>query len=262
VENYALTFDGGPEWLLRASALVLERGEAPAAGAGGVDEGQGLLEFGQTLPVLEVPTDAQAAERARALLSRIDPALPEELKILAEAEPSVADRVFRYLLEVGTQGPQARFDYANPAVRAVREAHRRVTKEIHRMTGLLRFERAPGGLLVARMKPDNDILGELAPHFLERLGLDDFLILDEGRGKAFLKFGGESGFLGADKAFSKVGARLEGADSEAAELWRIYYAAIEVEGRRNLALRNRFIPGRYRKYLPELGEGAPSRSSQ
>jgi probable DNA metabolism protein len=145
-------------------------------------------------------------------------------------------------------------DETDPDVRLVRAASRRVVREVHRFIGILRFNEGSDGAYVARFEPDADILELVLPHFERRFGDCPFLIIDEKRGKA----GGTAAPRGPEGGAGKTAAPLDG---EWEGLWRVFYAAAENPNRRNEALRRRFIPLRYWKYLPELSDGGIPKSS-
>ena len=56
---------------------------------------------------------------------------------------------------------------------------RNVYNENHLLTEFLRFSETPGGILVSRIGPKNDIMTLLAPHFADRLPEENWVIYDE-----------------------------------------------------------------------------------
>lgn len=120
-----------------------------------------------------------------------------------------------------------------------------VSSERHAYLGLLRFKELENGILYAKMKPKNDVLPLLMPHFIKRFGqVHPFMIYDEGRGYGLLYLDGqvEEGRL-LDQAYdNKV---------EYEALWMTFYQAISIEERKNLNLQRSNMPKRYWAYLTE-----------
>ncbi|HRU01695.1 MAG TPA: TIGR03915 family putative DNA repair protein, partial [Victivallales bacterium] len=69
----------------------------------------------------------------------------------------------------------------NDNVRRVNEVARKVSKEIHRFKGILRFSQLPDGSYIAKISPDYNIIIPLAKYFKERLKSEKWIILDEKR---------------------------------------------------------------------------------
>jgi hypothetical protein len=164
-------------------------------------------------------------------------------------------------------------DRNDPAVERVLAVSARVYREIHRLTGLLRFTPAgpyhSPGLYAARCAPDYFILPALAEHFRLRFGAAPWLIIDEKRSIALICNGDRAGLVPSGAAFALVreGAGIPPAADPAfppsaagdasgswEELWRNYHRSINNEARENLRLQRQFMPVRYWKYLPECNE--------
>lgn len=59
---------------------------------------------------------------------------------------------------------------------------RKVSRESHRMLGLIRFRNLPEDIYYAPIKPDFNILTILAPHFARRLPSQKWVIHDKKKG--------------------------------------------------------------------------------
>ena len=60
---------------------------------------------------------------------------------------------------------------------------RKVSFEINRFQGFVRFQETSDGLLFAAIEPDHDIVSLLAPHFARRFGNQAWVIYDRKRDK-------------------------------------------------------------------------------
>ncbi|MDR2069323.1 MAG: TIGR03915 family putative DNA repair protein [Spirochaetaceae bacterium] len=154
---------------------------------------------------------------------------------------------------------RAASDRGNPAVRTVLDAAYKVRHEADRLFGFLRFKPDSRGTYVARCAPDHFVLPRLAGHFSRRFGAAPWLIIDEKR-ELCLRGDGSGGppllipaALGRETASS--GAEEPGAGEDPwEELWRTYHGSINNPRRKNPGLQRQFMPARYWKYLPEMGE--------
>jgi len=155
---------------------------------------------------------------------------------------------------------QAASDRGDPDVLTVLRTQSRVTHEIHRLTGLLRFSPDPRGVYIARCSPDFFILPALAEHFRLRFGATPWAIIDEKRSLCLAGEDGQEPLLsrttcGTDTFNSgEPGSDIPEQVSKDSweDLWRLYHRSINNESRRNPRLQGQFMPERYRKYLPEL----------
>ena len=123
----------------------------------------------------------------------------------------------------------------------------KVTGEIHRLKGFLRFMESKSGALYAPYSPDNDITELLMPHFAERLKAEKFVIHDVKRKIAGMYDGREwiMGYAGeAEIYLSEYERAFE-------NLWKKYYKSVNIEERPHIKQMKGYMPVRYWKYMPE-----------
>ena len=160
----------------------------------------------------------------------------------------------------------------------VRAAAYKVSRELHRIRGFLRFSPDRCGIYTARCAPDHFVLPALAVHFTARFGAAPWAIRDEKRRLVLTPFpvAGERGAEGgpadfclmdaaeydapapgreyaaeADRIAEDCATQHRGTENDAEDLWRIYHGSVSNADRQNPALQKRFMPARYRPYLPE-----------
>lgn len=123
----------------------------------------------------------------------------------------------------------------------------KITGEIHRLKGLLRFKETANGTFYAPYSPDNDITGLLMPHFAERFKTENFVIHDIGRKIAGIYNRREWILVSADEAEICL------SDGEKAfeALWKKYYKSVNIQSRPHEKQMKRSMPTRYWKFLPE-----------
>ena len=165
-------------------------------------------------------------------------------------------------MEARTAAETAARDRGDPAAGAVLDAAYKTGREIHRLMGFLRFDPVypgaggiPAGtpVYLARCAPDHLVLPALARHFCLRFGETPWVIVDENRALAlFRPPGAKPRFLPPEALPSPLPAGNP--ENSWEELWRRYHRSVTNEDRKNPQLQRRFMPGRYRKYLPECGD--------
>lgn len=136
---------------------------------------------------------------------------------------------------------------------AVLDAAHKVRHEVHRLLGFLRFSPGNSGVYTARCAPDHFSLPAFAGHFTRRFGEHSgvrWIIIDEKRGRCLYRpAGGMPRLCDLDETALAAAACPSAHGWE--NLWKQYHQTINNESRNNPVLQNRFMPKRYRKYLPE-----------
>lgn len=126
----------------------------------------------------------------------------------------------------------------------------KVTGELHRLKGLLRFMESANGALYAPYCPDNDITELLMPHFAARLKNERFVIHDTRRKLAGLYDGKQ--WITAHAGEAEI--YLSEYERAFENLWKKYYAAVNIKERPHEKQMKRSMPVRYWKFLPEKRE--------
>lgn len=152
--------------------------------------------------------------------------------------------------------------HADPDVIFVHRHARKVSLEIHRFKGLLRFQEFTSGRFVALYEPDYDITLPLAFHFRRRLASQRWIILDCRRQQAAtwngLRLNAEhpDGDLLAGTELERcLGDDEPSADEARSQaLWRTFHRTVAIETRTSPALQRQFMPARYWKHLTEMQE--------
>jgi hypothetical protein len=140
-------------------------------------------------------------------------------------------------------------DRGDADVHTVLAAAYKVSHEIDRMRGFLRFSPDDAGVYIARCAPDHFVLPALASHFTLRFGEKPWAVIDEKRRIVLSRSPG-----GNPRLFELSAAASTPLKNDPWEgLWRQYHRTINNESRKNPNLQRQFIPERYWKYLPELG---------
>jgi len=139
----------------------------------------------------------------------------------------------------------------DPDTLTVLNASYKVSHEVHRMMGLLRFTPNEKNEFIAKCEPDHFILPCLGENFSLRFGETPWSIIDEKRGLILRRCRGEKAKIHISSHISSIDKKPANID-EWEELWVHYHKTINNEDRSNPNLQRQFMPKRYWKYLPEV----------
>ena len=174
-------------------------------------------------------------------------------------------------------GEEVLTNLANPYVARIFELTRRVGNEYLHWIGFLRFHELRNGVMFARIAPENNLLAMMAPHFADRLPLENFMIYDERRG-LFIIHGvgnldnprnsgnpGNPGNSGNTVPVENTWAIVQGekpneeaitdySDREEyyQELFTSFCKTIAIESRVHTSLQTQMLPLKIRKYMVEF----------
>ncbi len=195
-----------------------------------------------------VRTDEAKAKKVLLRLEQLDQDAPRDLDVLLRSGEKNADMVaLNYFKLLAKEGRPVRNMLASDDVLFAVEHMRKVTYEIHRLHGFLRFMESASGALYAPISPDNDICDLLLPHFRARLPKYPFVIHDIRRKKAAIYDGVNTFLAPLEEAEVVLSADEEGWQS----LFRKYYNSVNIPQRERLKQMRGYMPVRYWKFMPE-----------
>lgn len=224
-------------------------------------EGEWELELFSVYRTVE--TDREKAEKVlRTIRSRCGEEAYERIcQAAASKDGKKADAIYHTIvLGLHLKEPKRVMDcLSEGCVAAVYALSRRVWNETHHFLGFLRFVELENGILLARIRPENQILTLVAPHFADRLAQENWVIYDEGRKQAAVHKKGEPWFLVEgeelqEAAFQKVSTE----EAWFAELFRTFCASIAIKERTNTSLQRQLLPLRFRPHMTEFQDRSGS----
>ena len=144
----------------------------------------------------------------------------------------------------------------HPDVRLVFELRRKTWHMAHRYMGFVRFREMRNGVLFSRIEAEADILALIAPHFADRLPLEDWAIYDGRCRKAAVHPAGKGWVIleEAEEAFSGLQESEE--EPYFDRLWKIFHRAVGIESRTNDRLQMSFLPKKFRLFMNEFADGS------
>lgn len=144
-------------------------------------------------------------------------------------------------------------DYANKYVTKVFDMARGVEKEYANYRGFLRFSQIKNGVLFSKIRPKNNIISFLAPHFSDRLVMEDFIIYDEGRRLFLLHEKRKECIIIIGEELDKdILSDISDDEIMYQELYKHFVNVIGISERKNDKLRRQMLPLRYRDNLTEF----------
>ena len=140
-------------------------------------------------------------------------------------------------------------NFADKHVLAFFDIIKKVSYEIHRFKGFIRFEQSVDGYYYAHYTPDNDITWHLMPHFAQRFADQAFIIHDTKRNVLGMYDGYEVKTINAEDR--QVTVYLSDEEINFKKLWQTYYKSVNIKERKNHKLMKQFLPLKYWNNLPE-----------
>lgn len=141
----------------------------------------------------------------------------------------------------------------HPKVEKVFELSRAVGGEAHVLKGFLRFRELSGGILYAQITPKAQVLTCLAPHFADRLPLENWMIHDKSHNMFAVHEAGKKWVLVWDEFLdAKMTCRISKEEEEYARMWKSFCKTIAIESRKNPACQLQHLPLRFRPNMLEF----------
>jgi len=218
------------------------------------DSNQGDLFTGHEGEHLFLPSDK---EKAHEVLGGLEKKYTKEvlnliIRALLSEQWGIEEELLKYIVIAASMGPGIINHLTDPTVSVIDKAAQRVMKEYHRYLGIIRFRELTDGTYYAPIRPDTNIIPLLSPHFMDRFPGQSWVIHDIDRRSALfydqksIEMVEISSFPDdEDDIYSEEEKFIQG-------FWQGYYKAIGVKERKNLKLRQSFLPKKTWEFLPEL----------
>lgn len=140
-----------------------------------------------------------------------------------------------------------------PHVARVFELSRNVKNETHSFLEFIRFRELESRILLARIRPKNQVLSCIAPHFADRLPLENWMILDETWHMAAVHEKQKQWVLVRDVPdFPGGQLKFSAQEEDMTRLWQGFCRSIAIEERRNEKLQRTHLPLWYREHMVEF----------
>lgn len=242
-------YSGGLDGFLSAVFYAYQKKEIPDL----ITDGECIEPPLEATIISILPDEALSLRIERGLCARLGAEGLQRLSYAyASCDPQRNRKIFYWLLSVFKYGKDVQKRYHDPYVLEFNDMTARVTLEIHRMMGFLRFAQSKEGLYCAKISPDHNILPFLMPHFTHRFNDQSFLIFDCKRNLYGIYNGTEWKVITRDTSPS-----LQFSEPETVFqcLWKEYFRSVTIAARENRCLQDAYLPRRYRAFLSEFQNG-------
>lgn len=203
-----------------------------------------------------VPDPGKAEKVARTLRRRFGTECYEQICLaLSSRQEDKGQAVYRTVAEglSGRVKGELMAHLGNPFVARTFALARAAGNESHHLLGFLRFEETKSGLLFARIRPKNNVLAHMMPHFADRFPGENFVILDEGRRLYGVHPAHGEWFLAVREEGAELpGPELSEGELQMQELFRFFCRKIMIKERENGALQRQLLPLRFRGCMTEF----------
>lgn len=163
------------------------------------------------------------------------------------------DIIYRFLLYGFHFGSRAMDMLGVPQISALFELSRKVQNEGHYFREFTRFSHIPPSVYFAVIEPKCNILTLLAPHFVDRMPSESFLIADSRRLLAAVHPADEDFYLTPLEKDELLQMKKAAENSDPyPTLWKSFFHAIGIEKRRNPKCQRTHLPLWYRKNMTEF----------
>lgn len=205
--------------------------------------------------IIKVEPDMEKAEKVkRSIIKKIS---MEAYIVVYNAsiskDKAKADVIYRFLILGFAMGKKVMDHLSNPYVNHMAKMDLNVKNELFHFEGFLRFMKLGNDILLARFRPENDILLSIAEHFADRLQGENFIIYDERRTKAAVHQKGKDWMVidNYPLALHADWDQLEEQD-EFLNMWKRFVDSIAIKERKNEVLQSNMMPKRFREFMPEV----------
>lgn len=201
-------------------------------------------------PVVVVTDAIQARKVTAAIAEKLGKeAFRMLVKVYLSEHEQAANIALSFLRVAFKFGPKAIEYEAHEQIGPFVKLSNSVSRELHRMIGLVRFAELRSGIFYGVYDSTFSLLLLLAPHFKERLGNQIWVLHDIKRETAVF-YDRNEWHLGPLMSV----AELDYSDEESAlqGLWKRYHKEIAIEERKNKKLQSQMMPKKYWKYLTEM----------
>lgn len=142
---------------------------------------------------------------------------------------------------------------SHPMVEKVFELSRNVGGEAHLWTGFVRFRELENGILFSEITPKNRILTCIAPHFADRLAIENWMIYDKTYQEIAVHEAGKRWILvSGDELDLKKTRQISEKEKMFSKLWEDFVDTIAIEERENPRCQRQHLPLWYRENMVEF----------
>ena len=150
---------------------------------------------------------------------------------------------------IGFKESKQLFNINNSCVFYLNSLEKELFRNVHKMTGFIRFEELEDKTLYAKIESKFNVVYFLGKHFLKRFNNQNFIIHDINRKLAFVKI--ENDFSIQEVAYFDEPIYSSN-EEKFQKLWKSFFKGVTINERTNLKLQTQMVPLLYRTYMSEF----------
>ena len=199
----------------------------------------------------DIVTQTDKAERIRkSVYAKLSSSVMYNLYLLYLSElPNCNMLGLEYLRLCYNQGIAIHNAKHHPVIRQLEDYRYKVTRELDRIKGFLRFQQIDSRVYYADFAPDHNQLPLLRNHLEKRFSDQKWIVHDKRRNTALIYNLQHSILIPfTDEEAAQL---LKDKQDDYVELFQRYFNTISIKERTNKRLQDQYMPKRYREYMPE-----------
>jgi len=203
---------------------------------------------------IHVDSDPQKAERvSNAVCQKISAYVYRRLAYCAmSCEKDVLDTIYRVMILGFAYGPNVLDMVQYKDIMHFSELTKRVGSDVCRFTEILRFHEVENHVYVAHIEPKCRVITAIAPHFMDRMPSEQWMIVDDIRREAVLYNGNELMYMRLTVEELDHLLRTENENDHFTDLWKVFYESIAIKERENPTCQRSHFPIWARKHAVEF----------
>ena len=150
---------------------------------------------------------------------------------------------------IGFKDSKQLYNINNSCVFYLNNLEKELFRNIHKLTGFIRFEELEDATLYAKVESKFNVVYFLGKHFLKRFNNQNFIIHDLNRKLAFVKI--QNDFSVQEVAFFDE-PNYSSNEQKFQKLWKSFFNAVTIKERLKPKLQKQLVPLLYRTYMSEF----------
>ena len=156
--------------------------------------------------------------------------------------------LLKYII-IGFKETKQLYNINNSCVFYLNSLEKELFRNVHKLTGFIRFEELEDGTLYAKVESKFNVVYFLGKHFLKRFNNQNFIIHDLNRKLAFVKM--KNDFSVQEVAFFDE-PNYSSNEQKFQKLWKSFFSGVTIKERINPKLQTQMVPLLYRTYMSEF----------
>lgn len=167
-------------------------------------------------------------------------------------KPGVEYRLLKEIKHIFRGNAGHFYDYGNENVMELHKILKMMRREVHRMHAFVRFQELRDGSFAAVIEPDFNVIPLIGEHFQNRYPAMEWTIFDTKRQYGIHYKDYKLTYITFEQKLTEIaGDAISEDEKQYQEMWKKYFASVNISERNNQKLHLRHVPKRYWKNLIE-----------